>query len=108
MSIEIKWTYFYVNELEVGVNDSIFSGNEQQKVQYPWHAWENELKSTPKFEALATNHTPIVESDISTFGFSAPPGLEIKKLYACDSYISNLRFFGKIALWMAQNQKPKS
>ena len=24
--------YFYVNESEVGVNDSIFSGNEQQKV----------------------------------------------------------------------------
>ena len=28
----IKWTYFRVNEFEVGVNDSIFSGNEQQKV----------------------------------------------------------------------------
>ena len=26
----IKWMYFRVNE--VGVNDSIFSGNEQQKV----------------------------------------------------------------------------
>ena len=24
--------YFYVNVFEVGVNDSIFSGNEQQKV----------------------------------------------------------------------------
>ena len=24
--------YFYVNEFEVGVNDSIFTGNEQQKV----------------------------------------------------------------------------
>ena len=28
----IKWMYFCVNELEVGVDDSIFSGNEQQKV----------------------------------------------------------------------------
>ena len=28
----IKWMYFYVNGFEVGVNDSIFSGNEQQKV----------------------------------------------------------------------------
>ena len=28
----IKWMYFCVNEFEVGVNDSIFSGNEQQKV----------------------------------------------------------------------------
>ena len=27
-----KWMYFCVNEFEVGVNDSIFSGNEQQKV----------------------------------------------------------------------------
>ena len=26
--------YFYVNEFEVGVNDRIFSGNEQQKVYY--------------------------------------------------------------------------
>ena len=26
--------YFYVSEFDVGVNDSIFSGNEQQKVQY--------------------------------------------------------------------------
>ena len=26
--------YFCVNEFEVGVNDSIFSGNEQQKVYY--------------------------------------------------------------------------
>ena len=28
----IKWMYFCVNEFEVGVNDNIFSGNEQQKV----------------------------------------------------------------------------
>ena len=28
----IKWIYFCLNEFEVGVNDSIFSGNEQQKV----------------------------------------------------------------------------
>ena len=27
-----KWMYFYVNEFEVGVNDSTFSGNEQRKV----------------------------------------------------------------------------
>ena len=28
----IKWMYFGVNKFEVGVKDSIFSGNEQQKV----------------------------------------------------------------------------
>ena len=28
----IKWMYFCINQFEVGVNDSIFSGNEQQKV----------------------------------------------------------------------------
>ena len=28
----IKWMYFCANEFEVGVNDSIFSGNKQQKV----------------------------------------------------------------------------
>ena len=28
----IKWMYFDVNEFEVGVNDSAFSGNEQQKL----------------------------------------------------------------------------
>ena len=28
----IKWMYFYVTEFEAGVDDSIFSGNEQQKV----------------------------------------------------------------------------
>ena len=28
-----KWTYFYVNEFDVGVNDNIFSGNEQKKAQ---------------------------------------------------------------------------
>ena len=28
----IKWMYFYVNEFDVGVNDSIVSGKEQQKV----------------------------------------------------------------------------
>ena len=33
MSVDwIKWMYFCVSELEVGVNDSIFSGNEQQMV----------------------------------------------------------------------------
>ena len=31
---KIKWTYFRVNGFEVGVNDSIFSGSEQQKVYY--------------------------------------------------------------------------
>ena len=25
--------YFYINEFEVGINDRIFSGNEQQQVQ---------------------------------------------------------------------------
>ena len=30
----IKWMYLCVNEFEVGVNDSIFSGNEQQKSYY--------------------------------------------------------------------------
>ena len=28
----IKWKYFCVNKFEVGVNDSILSGSEQQKV----------------------------------------------------------------------------
>ena len=28
----IKWMYFCVNKSEVGVNDSIFSGDEQQNV----------------------------------------------------------------------------
>ena len=28
----LKWMYFSVNEFEVGANDRIFSGNEQQKV----------------------------------------------------------------------------
>ena len=28
----IKGMYFRLNEFDVGVNDSIFSGNEQQKV----------------------------------------------------------------------------
>ena len=28
----IKWMYFCVNEPEVDVNDSLFSGNEQEKV----------------------------------------------------------------------------
>ena len=28
----IKWVYFCLNEFEVGVNDSIVFGNEQQKV----------------------------------------------------------------------------
>ena len=33
--IQIKWMYFRVNGLEVGVNNhSIFSGYEQQKMQY--------------------------------------------------------------------------
>ena len=30
--------YFCVNEFEVRVNDSIFSGNEQQKVHYSYFA----------------------------------------------------------------------
>ena len=33
----LKWRHFRVYEFEVGVNDSIFSGNEQQKMY-------NELK----------------------------------------------------------------
>ena len=28
----IKWMYFCVNEFKIGVNDSILSDNEQQKV----------------------------------------------------------------------------
>ena len=28
----IKWIYFCINDFEVKINDSIFSGNEQQKV----------------------------------------------------------------------------
>ena len=28
----IKWVYFCVDEFEVDINDSIFSGNEHQKV----------------------------------------------------------------------------
>ena len=34
----IKWIYFCVNEFEVGVKDSIFSGNERQKVWNSTHA----------------------------------------------------------------------
>ena len=30
--MNVDWMYFCDNEFEVGVNDSIFSGNEQQKV----------------------------------------------------------------------------
>ena len=30
----IKWMYFCINDFEVGVNDSMFSGNEQQKVYF--------------------------------------------------------------------------
>ena len=30
----IKWMYFCVKQLEVGVNDSIFSGNDQRKVYF--------------------------------------------------------------------------
>ena len=36
--------YLCVNEFEVGVNDSIFSGNEQQKVYIPYGKSED-LKS---------------------------------------------------------------
>ena len=33
MSVDsLKWMYFRVYEFEVGVNDSMFSGSEQQKV----------------------------------------------------------------------------
>ena len=28
----IKWIYFYVNEFKAGINDSVFSGNDQQEV----------------------------------------------------------------------------
>ena len=38
-----KWMYFCFNEFEVGVNDSIFSSNEQQNGVY--HDTKN--KSTP-------------------------------------------------------------
>ena len=38
----IKWMYFCVNEFEVGVIDSIFSGNEQQKVYL--RIFQNKLK----------------------------------------------------------------
>ena len=35
MNVDLaKWMYFRVDEFEVGVNDTIFSGNEQQKVQF--------------------------------------------------------------------------
>ena len=30
----IKWMYFCVNEFEIGANNSIFSGNEQQMVYF--------------------------------------------------------------------------
>ena len=30
----IKWIYFCVNEFSVSINNSIFSGNEQQKVYF--------------------------------------------------------------------------
>ena len=30
----LKWIYFCLNEFEVGANDRIFSGNEQQEVYY--------------------------------------------------------------------------
>ena len=36
--------YFCVNGFEVGVNDSIFSGNEQQKVYYNGCVVFNKLK----------------------------------------------------------------
>ena len=28
----LKWMHFSINEFEVGVNDRMFSGNEQQRV----------------------------------------------------------------------------
>ena len=28
----MKWMYFYANEFEVGIDDRIFFGNDQQKV----------------------------------------------------------------------------
>ena len=37
----IKWMYFYGNEFEIGVNDSIFSSNEQQKVSWGGRALTN-------------------------------------------------------------------
>ena len=45
----IKWIYFCVNEFEVGVNDSIFSGNEQQKVYcVRWqHGGQEEASASP-------------------------------------------------------------
>ena len=30
----IKWMYFCVNDFQISINDSMFSGNEQQKVYY--------------------------------------------------------------------------
>ena len=38
--------YFCINEFEVGVNDSTFSGNEQQKVHFPSKDWKNQVKSS--------------------------------------------------------------
>ena len=36
--------YFCVNEFEVGVNDSVFSGNEQQKVYYYCNSHNTQLR----------------------------------------------------------------
>ena len=42
--------YFCVNEFEVGVNDSIFSGNEQQKVYFV----TNRLLRSSPFRRMTT------------------------------------------------------
>ena len=43
----IKWLYFWVNELEVSVNDSIFSSNEQQKVYFKHALKKGEMEIMP-------------------------------------------------------------
>ena len=37
--------YFCVNEFEVGVNDSIFCGNKQQKVYYSFNICDRHLRA---------------------------------------------------------------
>ena len=46
----IKWMSFCVNEFEVDVNDSIFSGNEQQKV------YINQVQPTEHFAAFSFSY----------------------------------------------------
>ena len=37
--------YFWVNEFEVGINESVFSDNEQQKVYFKAIIWLMKLQS---------------------------------------------------------------